>query len=120
MWLSQVLHTAQLDDRKLLTSQVGQVDDMYESLAAHEQKVPMADQLKHDDLTEALAHFQTQLAEVGSQITGLHTWCKAGRCKVDVSQDDSPTGSTASITPPQGPLMHLCPACSSTCMSVSV
>lgn len=62
--LLQVLHTAQLDDRKLLSSQVGQVDDMYESLAAHEQKVPTADQVKHDDLTEALAAFQTQLTEV--------------------------------------------------------
>lgn len=60
----QVLHTAQLDDRKLLSSQVGQVDDMYESLAAHEQKVPTADQVKHDDLTEALATFQQQLTEV--------------------------------------------------------
>jgi hypothetical protein len=60
----QVLHTAQLDDRKLLSGQVGQVDDMYESLAAHEQKVPTADQVKHDDLTEALATFQTQLTEV--------------------------------------------------------
>eukprot|EP00882_Tetradesmus_deserticola_P029870 GHRQ01033497.1.p1 GENE.GHRQ01033497.1~~GHRQ01033497.1.p1 ORF type:complete len:381 (+),score=198.64 GHRQ01033497.1:102-1244(+) len=58
-----VLHTAQLDDRKLLSSQVGQVDDMYESLAAHEQKVPTADQVKHDDLTEALATFQLQLTE---------------------------------------------------------
>jgi hypothetical protein len=37
---------------------------MYESLAAHEQKVPTADQVKHDDLTEALAAFQTQLTEV--------------------------------------------------------
>jgi hypothetical protein len=62
--LLQVLHTAQLDERKLLSSQVGQVDDMYESLAAHEQKVPTADQVKHDDLTEALATFQTQLTEV--------------------------------------------------------
>eukprot|EP00879_Flechtneria_rotunda_P022627 GHRR01023894.1.p1 GENE.GHRR01023894.1~~GHRR01023894.1.p1 ORF type:complete len:968 (+),score=348.72 GHRR01023894.1:492-3395(+) len=58
-----VLHTAQLDDRKLLSSQAGQVDDMYESLAAHEQKVPTADQVKHDDLTEALAAFQVQLTE---------------------------------------------------------
>jgi hypothetical protein len=68
----QVLHTAQLDDRKLLSSQVGQVDDMYESLAAHEQKVPTADQVKHDDLTEALATFQTQLTEVR----------RASNCKV--------------------------------------
>lgn len=60
----QVLHKAQLDDRKLLTSQCGQVDDMYESLAAHEQKVPTTDQVKHDDLTEALATFQAQLTEV--------------------------------------------------------
>jgi hypothetical protein len=60
----QVLHKSQLEDRKLLTSQVGQVDDMYESLAAHEQKVPTTDQIKHDDLTEALANFQNQLTDV--------------------------------------------------------
>lgn len=57
----QNLHAQQLDDRKLLSSQVGQVEDMYESLAAHEQKVPTADQVKHDDLTEAMAAFQAQL-----------------------------------------------------------
>jgi hypothetical protein len=64
----QVLHKAQLEDRKLLTSQVGQVDDMYESLAAHEQKVPTTDQVKHDDLTEALANFQNQLTEVSAAL----------------------------------------------------
>lgn len=61
----QMLHTSQLDDRKLLSGQVGQVNDMYESLAAHEQKVPTADQVKHDDLVEALTIFQQQLTEVG-------------------------------------------------------
>lgn len=61
----QELHHAQLEDRKLLTSQCGQVDDMYESLAAHEQKVPTTDQVKHDDLKEALTTFQTQLTQVG-------------------------------------------------------
>lgn len=68
MWRTwqQVLHKTQLEDRKLLTSQVGQVDDMYESLAAHEQKVPTTDQVKHDDLTEALANFQNQLTEVSA------------------------------------------------------
>lgn len=64
----QVLHRAQLDDRKLLTSQCTQVDDMYESLAAHEQKVPTADQVKHDDLREALANFQAQLTEVCARV----------------------------------------------------
>lgn len=59
-----MLHHEQLEDRKLLSSQCGQVDDMYESLAAHEQKVPTTDQVKHDDLTEALATFQAQLTEV--------------------------------------------------------
>jgi len=37
---------------------------MYETSRLMEQKVPMADQVKHDDLTEALANFQAQLAEV--------------------------------------------------------
>ena len=85
----QVLHKAQLEDRKLLTSQCGQVDDMYESLAAHEQKVPTTDQVKHDDLKEALATFQNQLTQVkglfacrvvpswGAQtVLSGHPWCQ--------------------------------------------
>lgn len=64
-----VMHTQQLDDRKLITSQASQVDDMFESLAAHEQKVPAADQVKHDDLNEALTEFQGQLTEVCLSVT---------------------------------------------------
>ena len=60
----QVTHQQQLDDRKMLAATAAQIDDMYESLAAHEQKVPTADQVKHDDLVEAMATFQQQLSEV--------------------------------------------------------
>jgi hypothetical protein len=60
----QVMHQQQLDDRKMLAATTSQIDDMYESLAAHEQKVPTADQVKHDDLMEAMATFQQQLSEV--------------------------------------------------------
>jgi dynein heavy chain len=64
-----VLHKSQLDDRQQLTSQCAQVDDMYESLAAHEQKVPTKDQVKHEDLTNELANFQNQLVLVSAAPT---------------------------------------------------
>jgi hypothetical protein len=35
----QAMHTEQVDDRKQIVAGCGQVDDMYDSLAAHEQKV---------------------------------------------------------------------------------
>jgi hypothetical protein len=69
----QVLHKQQLEDRKLLTTQCSQVDDMYDSLAAHEQKVHYKDSVKHEDLTNALAAFQNQLTLVrrGSRLGAL-------------------------------------------------
>lgn len=67
----QVLHQQQLDDRKMLTQICTQIDEMYESLAAHEQKVSTVDQVKHDDLTEALTQFQQQLSEVRSDATAV-------------------------------------------------
>lgn len=35
----QVMHTQQVEDRKQLVASCAQIDDMYDSLAAHEQKV---------------------------------------------------------------------------------
>ena len=35
----QVMHTQQVEDRKQLVAACAQIDDMYDSLAAHEQKV---------------------------------------------------------------------------------
>ena len=57
----QTLHKKQLDDKKSLMYSGTQVDDMYEMLAIYEQKVPTGDQVKHDDLREALAHFVEEL-----------------------------------------------------------
>ncbi|KAI8468855.1 MAG: dynein heavy chain, N-terminal region 2-domain-containing protein [Monoraphidium minutum] len=64
------MHLQQVEDRRQLVATCGAIDDMYDSLAAHEQKarapwgrVPTAEQVKHDDLTAALAAFQQQLAE---------------------------------------------------------
>lgn len=69
MQTEQVLHKSQLDDRQQLTCQCSHVDDMYESLAAHEQKVPTKDQVKHEDLTNELANFQNQLVLVSAVFT---------------------------------------------------
>ncbi|CAD7701708.1 unnamed protein product [Ostreobium quekettii] len=57
----QVLHKRQLSDKKSVLDNGGQVDDMYEMLAIYEQKVPTADQVKHDDLREALVNFVEEL-----------------------------------------------------------
>ena len=35
----QSMHVQQVEDRKALVAACGQIDDMYDSLAAHEQKV---------------------------------------------------------------------------------
>lgn len=56
-----MLHKKQLDDKKSVLDNGGQVDDMYEMLAIYEQKVPTADQVKHDDLREALVSFVEEL-----------------------------------------------------------
>jgi hypothetical protein len=66
---TQVLHNSQLDDRQQLTGQCSHVDEMYESLAAHEQKVATKDQVKHEDLTNELANFQNQLVLVSAAPT---------------------------------------------------
>jgi hypothetical protein len=39
-----------------------QLDDMYDMLAAYEQKVPTADQVKHDDLREASSAYVVELS----------------------------------------------------------
>ena len=46
---------------QLLSLSLSKVDDMYDMLSAYEQKVPMADQVKHDDMREANAAFVTEL-----------------------------------------------------------
>lgn len=65
--MSQVMHNEQLADRKSVAGTASQIDDMYESLAANDQKVPTADQVKHDDLLEAMETFGQQLTEVSTQ-----------------------------------------------------
>lgn len=72
LFLLQVLHKQQVDDRQQLAVQCGQVDSMYESLAAHEQKVNIKDSVKHDDLTTALTNFQHQLTLVSGSFVLLY------------------------------------------------
>lgn len=72
-----MLHKQQVDDRQHLATQCSQVDSMYESLAAHEQKVNYKDSVKHDDLTNALANFQHQLT-LASGFFHHAVWCDMG------------------------------------------
>lgn len=52
----------QVEEKRDVMSQAATVDDMYDMLAAYEQKVPTSDQVKHDDLREAANNFTTELA----------------------------------------------------------
>lgn len=61
---AQALHDAQVEERKTVEASASLVDNMYESLAVHEQKVPTADSVKHDDLVEAVEEFTYQLEQV--------------------------------------------------------
>ena len=40
------MHKAQYDEKRLALSEAGNVDDIYDLLAAHEHKVPTADQVQ--------------------------------------------------------------------------
>lgn len=55
------MHKKEVDVKKSVIQKCNQVDDMYEMLAIYEQKVPTADQVKHDDLKEALNSFVEEL-----------------------------------------------------------
>lgn len=57
----QVMHAKQVESKKSVLAAVAQVDDMYDMLAAYEQKVPYQDAVKHDDLREAATTFVTEL-----------------------------------------------------------
>ncbi|KAG2501733.1 hypothetical protein HYH03_000233 [Edaphochlamys debaryana] len=57
----QVMHTKQVESKKAVLAAAAQVDDMYDMLAAYEQKVGTQDAVKHDDLREAATTFVTEL-----------------------------------------------------------
>ncbi|KXZ55711.1 DHC8 protein [Gonium pectorale] len=57
----QVMHAKQVESKKAVLAAAAQVDDMYDMLAAYEQKVPTTDAVKHDDLREAAGTFVTEL-----------------------------------------------------------
>ena len=50
-----------MEEKKQVLGQAALVDDMYDMLAAYEQKVPMGDQVKHDDLREAASNLAAEL-----------------------------------------------------------
>ncbi|GLC47993.1 hypothetical protein PLESTB_000047400 [Pleodorina starrii] len=57
----QVMHAKQVEGKKQVLAQCAQVDDMYDMLAAYEQKISTQDAVKHDDLREASNTFVTEL-----------------------------------------------------------
>jgi hypothetical protein len=62
--LLQMMQKQQLDEKKVALLEANNVDEMYETLAIYEQKVPTADQVKHDDLREGLQLFLQELVAV--------------------------------------------------------
>lgn len=50
----QVMHGQQVEAKKQVLAAAGQVDDMYDMLAAYEQKTPTADQVRSDEVTKSL------------------------------------------------------------------
>lgn len=51
----------QVLDRRSLMKEASLVDDMYDTLAVYEAVVPPMDQVRHDDLREAIVAHETQL-----------------------------------------------------------
>lgn len=48
------MHTKQVESKKTVLAAGAQVDDMYDMLAAYDQKVPTKDSVQHDDLRESV------------------------------------------------------------------
>lgn len=72
---------------------------MYDSLAAHEQKVHYKDLVKHEDLTNAFSAFQNQLTLVRAAVGGRA--CVSAACQL--------LTRSAGCTEPSVPwLLHVC------------
>jgi hypothetical protein len=72
--LLQVMQKQQLDEKKVVLLEANNVDEMYETLAIYEQKVPTADQVKHDDLREGLQLFLQELVAVSCLMSQMLSW----------------------------------------------
>ncbi|KAG1661620.1 hypothetical protein FOA52_002850, partial [Chlamydomonas sp. UWO 241] len=57
-----IMHSRQVEEKREVVGAAAVVDDMYDMLAAYEQKVPTSDQVKHDDLREAASRFTDELS----------------------------------------------------------
>ena len=62
-----------------LQDAVALVHDMYDCLGHYGQKVPTADQVKHDDLQSALQEFLAELAQVPGSRAGVAAGGAMGR-----------------------------------------
>ncbi len=61
------MHAEQVEQKKQVLSGASGVDDMYDMLAAYEQKVPTADQVRHTH-----THTHTSIVQAGTH-THTHT-----------------------------------------------
>ncbi|BDA47981.1 hypothetical protein COCOBI_11-2380 [Coccomyxa sp. Obi] len=66
-----VIYHAQREQHAAVLSQAEDVNDLYSLLAAYEQRAPTADQVKHDDLKEAVLQFSKMLADTEAQLALL-------------------------------------------------
>lgn len=57
----QVMHGKQVEAKKAVLAAAQQVDDMYDMLAAYDQKVPTKDSVQHDDLRDSTQQFVAEL-----------------------------------------------------------
>lgn len=71
--------------KKSLIQKCNQVDDMYEMLAIYEQKVPTADQVKHDDLKEALNNFVEEL-RLGKEFLADHKVSQIDALQAEINE----------------------------------
>ncbi|KAK9828903.1 hypothetical protein WJX72_002692 [[Myrmecia] bisecta] len=80
----QVLHQRQYEERRQVLQEASTVDDMYDMLSVYEQKVPIADQVKHDELRDAAARLMEEL-QAGKEFLADHKTEQIGTLETAVA-----------------------------------
>lgn len=101
----QVMHKKEVAEKKPVIHKASQVDDMYEMLAIYEQKVPTADQVKHDDLKEALTKYVEEL-RVGKEFLADHKAAQIDTLQTEINDINEELMSTFR-TLNSGVLLHI-------------
>lgn len=87
------MHKKEVAEKKPVIQKASQVDDMYEMLAIYEQKVPTADQVKHDDLKEALTKYVEEL-RVGKEFLADHKAAQIDTLQTEINDINEELMST--------------------------